>query len=60
MARAVGMHALGTYADVRAEILSLKHRGPSSSPQDFLLILFPEAHCWSQCLNWPLVSMVVI
>lgn len=41
VARAVGMHALGTYADVRAEILSLKHRGPSSSPQEFLLILFP-------------------
>lgn len=41
LARAVGMHALGTYADVRAEILSLKHRGPSSSPQDFYSILFP-------------------
>lgn len=41
MARAVGMHALGTCADVRAEILSLKHRGPTSSRQDFFLILFP-------------------
>lgn len=61
VARAVGMHTLGTYADVRAEILSLKHRGPASSPRNFLLILFPGSSLLVAVhLNWPLLCMVVI